>query len=135
MIHSKLSSGLLMLPGLILVMGLGAAAASAAQPEQSESRQLVAQSTQQQDVEFGDDKIAAFVDARESVVEISQQWEERLNNAESQEKLNSLQQQAQEEMVEAVRDEGLTVNEYNMIVDATQTDPELRERVNEMMTQ
>lgn len=139
MFESKLSRNALLLPGLALVMGFGASAAVASQAGESEaardSGQLVAQSTDQQNVEFGDEKIAAFVDARESVVEISQQWEERLNNAESQEKLNSLQQEAQQEMVEAVREEGLTVNEYNMIVDATQTDPELRERVNEMMTQ
>lgn len=138
MFKSKLSRNALLLTGLALVMGFGTAAAAGQAGDSEAARdsgQLVAQSTEQQNVEFGDDKLAAFVDARESVVQISQQWEERLNNAESQEKLNSLQQEAQQEMVEAVREEGLTVNEYNMIVDATQTDPELRERVNEMMTQ
>lgn len=139
MFESKLSRNTLLLPGLSLVIGFGASAAVAGQAGNSEatrsSGQLVAQSTEQQNVEFGDEKLAAFVDARESVVEVSQQWEERLNNAESQEKLNSLQQEAQQEMVEAVREEGLTVNEYNTIVDATQTDPELKERLTEMMTQ
>lgn len=119
---------------LALAMGLGASAAYAAQSgEDATSRQL-AQSTQQ-NVDVSEEKLESFVEAREEVVKISRQWEDRLNNADSQEKLNSLQQQAQEEMVAAVRDNGLSVNEYNMIVDASQTDPELRERVNEMVTQ
>lgn len=139
MFESKPLRNALLFPGLSLVIAFGASAAVAGQAGDGgatgSSGQLVAQSTEQQNVEFGDEKLAAFVDARESVVEISQQWEERLNNTESQEKLNSLQQEAQQEMVAAVREEGLTVNEYNTIVDATQTDPELKERLTEMMTQ
>lgn len=138
MFTPKLSRIALLLPSLIVMMGIGPMAASAAQNEDGavERETLhVAQSTDQQSTDFSDEKIESFVQARESVVEISREWEERLNNTESQEELNSLQQQAQQEMVEAVRDEGISVNEYNMIVDATQTDPALRERVNEMMTQ
>lgn len=128
----------LLLSSLVLAIGSGPVAASTAQDNQNEAASgtlQLAQSTQQQSVEFTDEKIEAFVEAREQVVEISKKWEDRLSNAESQEELRSLQQESQEEMVEAVRDEGISVNEYNLIVDATQTDEELRKRVNEMMTQ
>lgn len=134
MFESKLSKYALLLPGLALITGFGAAAATATQTGGNGAQQQIAQSTQQS-ADLSDEKIEAFVDARESVVEISRQWEDRLNNADTQEEINSLQQQAQEEMVAAVRDEGLTVEEYNMIVDAMQTDPDLQERVNEMMIQ
>lgn len=134
MFESKLSKYALLLPGLALITGFGAAAATATQTGGNGAQQHIAQSTQQS-ADLSDEKIEAFVDARESVVEISRQWEDRLNNADTQEEINSLQQQAQEEMVAAVRDEGLTVQEYNMIVDAMQTDPDLQERVNEMMIQ
>lgn len=134
MFESKLSKYALLLPGLALIAGFGAAAATATQTGGNGAQQHIAQSTQQS-ADLSDEKIEAFVDARESVVEISRQWEDRLNNADTQEEINSLQQQAQEEMVAAVRDEGLTVQEYNMIVDAMQTDPDLQERVNEMMIQ
>ncbi len=120
---------------LALTMGLGMSAAYAMQGGEGDgTSQHLAQSTQQS-VDVSDEKLESFVEAREEVVKISRQWEDRLNNADSQEELNSLQQQAQEEMVAAVRDRGLSVNEYNMIVDASQTDPDLRERVNEMVTQ
>lgn len=128
----------LLLSSLVLAIGSGPVAASTAQDNQNEAASgtlQLAQSTQQQSVEFTDEKIEAFVEAREQVVEISKKWEDRLSNAESQEELRSLQQESQEEMVDAVRDEGISVNEYNLIVDATQTDEELRKRVNEMMTQ
>lgn len=115
-------------------MGLGASAASATQSGEDGTSQHMAQSTQQ-NVDVSDKKLESFVEAREEVAQISRQWEDRLNNADSQEKLNSLQQQAQEEMVAAVRDKGLSVDEYNMIVDVSQTDPDLRKRVNEMVTQ
>lgn len=138
MFTPKLSRNTLLLSSLIVMMGVGPTAVSAAQDDQGVAERAplhVAQSSEQQSTDFSDEKIESFVAARESVVEISRKWEERLSNTESQEELNSLQQQAQEEMVEAVRDEGISVNEYNMIVDATQTDPDLLERVNELMTQ
>lgn len=138
MFTPKLSTVTLLLPAFMVMMGAGSTAVAVTQNDhdsaESESLQ-VAQSTGQQSTDFSDEKIESFVDARERVVEISRKWEERLNNTESQEELNSLQQEAQQEMVEAVRDEGISVNDYNMIVDATQTDPALRERVNELMTQ
>lgn len=117
----------------------GGSIASAAQNSQGgaekDSPSHMAQSTQQENIEFSDQKLEAFVEARESVVEISGEWEERINNAESQDELNSLRDAAQQEMVQAVQEEGLSVNEYNLIVDATQTNPDLRQRVNEMITQ
>lgn len=137
MMKPKMLKGPLLLSSLALAIGSGAAASTTQDNRDdaaSEALQL-AQSTQQESVEFTDEKIEAFVQAREQVVEISKKWEDRLSNAESQEELRSLQQESQEEMVEAVRDEGISVNEYNLIVDATQTDEGLRKRVNEMMTQ
>jgi hypothetical protein len=138
MLKPQVLKGPFLLTWLTVAIASAPMAASAAQgsPERESSGSwLVAQSTQQQAADFSDEQIAAFVEARQSVIEIAEQWEDRLQNADSQEELNSLQQASQEEMVEAVREEGITVNEYNMIVDATQTDPELRERVNDMMTQ
>lgn len=134
MFRPTVSKKTLFLPGLVLAMGFGPMAASAAAPDDRGSTnhepQQVAQTTQ-----FSDEKIESFAEARQSVMEISSEWQERLNNTESQEKLNSLQAQVQEEMVQAVRDEGLSVNDYNMLVNAVQSNPELRNRVRELMMQ
>lgn len=123
----------LLLPGLALALGFGAGAASATDgddPAAAPGPQQLAQADQ-----FSDEDIQSFVAARESVIDISRNWEERIQNAESQDELNSLQQASQEEMIEAIRDEGLTVNDYNMMVDAAQRDPDLQQRISEVIAQ
>lgn len=133
MLRFKSSRKVVLLPWLVAALGFGPMWASASQDNQGDinrESQRVAQSSQ-----FSDEQIESFIDARERVQEVSAGWRERLNNAESQEKLNSLRREVQEELAEAVRDEGLTVNEYNMMVEATQTNPELQNRVREMMVQ
>jgi len=133
MFRPNVSKKLLFLPSLALAMGFGPMAASAAPGDQGSTNreaQHLAQS-----IQFSDEQIEAFAEARQSVIEISTEWQERLNNAESQEKLNSLQAAAQEEMVQAVRAEGLSVNDYNTMVDAVQSNPELKRRVRELTTQ
>lgn len=122
----------LLMPGLAAVLALSGAAAVADTNDEAdpgEPRHL-AQSQQ-----FSDEDVKAFVAARDSVIEISQEWEERIQNAESQEEMNSLQQASQEEMVKAIRSEGLNVNDYNMMVDAARSNPDLQQRINEFVTQ
>lgn len=115
-----------------LMMGLGSGAVSAAGTAEGEGHGsggswLVAQASQ-----FSESELETFVDARERVLEISGQWEDRLNNAGSQDELNNLQQAMQDEMVQAVRDEGLSVNDYNSIVSAAQSDENLQRRIDEL---
>lgn len=132
MLDLKSTRNTLALPCLIAALGLGTSAAASTTGEKGsqESPQLVAQANQ-----ITDKQLETFVEARARVQEIATQWEERLNNAESQEKVNNLQQAAQEEMVQAVKEEGLSVNDYNMIVSEAQADPELRQRINELAAQ
>lgn len=53
--------------------------------------------------------------------------------AQSPEKEQELQRQANEEAVEAVRAEGLTVDEYNQIFTATRADPRFNQKVIELI--
>lgn len=48
------------------------------------------------------------------------------------EKINSLQQEQQQTMMEVVQDNGLTVEDFNTIVAAIQQSPELQERFQEI---
>lgn len=121
----------LVLSWLMMASGFGAmSTASAAGDEGRDSggSWLVAQAT-----EFSESELETFVNAREKVVDISSDWEDRLNNAESQDELNDMQQAMQEEMVQAVQDEGLSVNEYNTIVSEAQSDEDLQRRIDELM--
>lgn len=134
----KLSIRPLLLTTLAFMIGAAGGAATAGQDGngafKADSLQL-AQSSEQQSTEFSEAQLETFVDAREQVIQISRKWQDRLNNAESQDELAEAQNAAQEEMVNAVRDQGLSVEDYNLIAEAAQQDPELMDQLNEMMAQ
>lgn len=60
---------------------------------------------------------------------ISNKYAEEFQSAEDAEQAQSIQQKAQQEMVEAVNDSGLSPEEYNTIVQRVQQDEELRARL------
>lgn len=71
--------------------------------------------------------VTAFLDVRD----IQAEFAERLGSVEDREQAQSLQSEAQDEMIAAVEDAGLSVQEYNQVATMMQEDPELRERVTE----
>jgi len=73
-----------------------------------------------------------FVTAMSSVQEISSKYSEQFQSAEDAEQAQEIQRKAQEEMVAAVNDSGLSPQEYNAIVQRVQQDEELRARLQEM---
>ncbi|MFO8024066.1 DUF4168 domain-containing protein [Thiohalophilus sp.] len=70
-----------------------------------------------------------FKDAFSEVNSIRESFAGKLENVEDTEKAQELQQQAQQDMVSAVEDAGLSVQEYNEIFAAVQQNPELQEKV------
>ncbi|MGM0595177.1 MAG: DUF4168 domain-containing protein [Pseudomonadota bacterium] len=79
--------------------------------------------------DIGDEKLGQFVDAFVEVRELEQGFTSKLENIEDQEEAQALQQQTQQEMIGAVEDAGLSVEEYNNIVAAMRQDPELRDEI------
>jgi hypothetical protein len=69
--------------------------------------------------------VVAFADVRE----LQQEFSLKLQNAESPEEAQSLQQEAQQEMVGAVKEAGLEVEDYNRVVSAMEQDPQLRNEI------
>lgn len=76
-----------------------------------------------------EDTLEKFADAFSEIAEIRETFTGRLESAASNEEAQALQQQAQQEMVEAVEKNGLSVAEYNMVVAMMEQDPHLRERI------
>lgn len=70
-----------------------------------------------------------FKDAFAEVNGIRESFAGKLENVEDPQKAQKLQQQAQEDMVSAVEDAGLSVQEYNQIFAAVQQNPELQQKV------
>lgn len=82
---------------------------------------------EQQD--FDQDTLEQFADAYVDVGEIHDRYSEELQGAESTDDAQQLQQEANDEMVEAIQEHGLEVQEYSAIAAALERDPDMREEV------
>ncbi len=81
------------------------------------------------EVNVSDEEVANFAAAMVDVQELGQQWTQRMQETDDQEELSQMQQEAQEEMIGAIEDHGMTVEEYNEIATAAQQDPELAQEI------
>lgn len=83
----------------------------------------------QAQVSVTDQKIASYASAAIEVENLRGAWSKRIVAAESESEQAELRQQANDEMVNAVKEEGLSVEEYNSITEAAQQDPDLRSQI------
>lgn len=81
---------------------------------------------------ISDEQLEQFADALNEIERINDDFVAQLEQAENQEEAQELQIAAQGEMVEAVENSGLTVEEYNAIAYRMQNDPEIQERIEDM---
>jgi len=91
-----------------------------------------AQQQAPQNVDVSTSELQSFAEARTAITEIQQDYSQRLQNADDPEKANSLQQEANEEMIGAVQETGLDVESFNTIAMAIQNDPELQQQLQEI---
>lgn len=75
--------------------------------------------------QFSPEQLQAFAAASRSMDQLNNKWIPQIAEAGSAREKERLRSQALAEMEEAVRDEGLSVDEYNSIYDAAERDPEL----------
>lgn len=100
-------------------------------PPQEQQQQQMPQ--QQEAPEVTDAQVESFVDAYVAVNEVREEYTERLQNAEDQEKAQELQQEANEAMTAAITDSGMEVEEYQEVAMAVNADPDIRDQVTEML--
>ncbi|GGX70733.1 DUF4168 domain-containing protein [Saccharospirillum salsuginis] len=110
---------------LALVLGFAAAAV----PAHAEDTDPA----QPQAPEVSDETLEQFTTAMADVRSIGQVYSDRIANAEDTEAAQALQRDAQEKMMSAVEDAGLSVQQYNAIAQRMNQDEELMERVQEML--
>jgi hypothetical protein len=80
---------------------------------------------------FSEGQLKAFAMASLEIQELNEKWQPRITDAEDWSEKNDLQKEARQEMVDAVGEAGLTVQNYNQIHQATQVDPETAQKVQE----
>lgn len=120
-----------------LALGLGASlGTSAAQDAAPEAPAPQMEAPASAAPAMDDAKLKSFAVAFLEVSQVTQQYQPQIASAGSVEDQQKLQQEAGEKMVQAVNaSEGITVDEYNMIIQAAQADPELAQRVNAHITE
>lgn len=86
--------------------------------------------------ELDDGKLKSFAMAFLQVNKVTKQYQPQIAAAGTPEDQQRLRQEAGEKMVEAVNgSQGISVDEYNSIIQAAQTDPELAQRINGHITE
>lgn len=113
-------TALTLLAGLLAAGSAGPALAQAASPQQPPAAQSAPVS---------DESLKTFAQAMKEVNRIADRARSELEQSGQPEKAQEVQQKAQADMVEAVQKKGMSVEQYNQIAMAAQTDPQVRERV------
>lgn len=81
---------------------------------------------------ISDDMLSQFADAQQSVQKISQSAIKKLGQTQDKDAAEDIRQKANEEMVNAVKDTGLSVKDFNGIARALQSDQQLRQRLSKI---
>jgi hypothetical protein len=79
-----------------------------------------------------DEQLVQFIDAAADVQNVQANYAERVQKADDQAKAQELRQEAQDKMIGAVEESGLTVQQFNRIGQRLQTDQALVERLRSM---
>ncbi|MCC5796160.1 MAG: DUF4168 domain-containing protein [Methylophaga sp.] len=127
----KLSTSLL---GMMMAMGMTTAAY--AQQDgygQAYGEQGVMPQQAPAAADFDDAELQSFAAVQSDLDVIRNEYSARLESTENPDQAAQLQQEASQLMVQAVEQAGLDVDTYSNIALALQTDPQLRERIQDMM--
>ena len=120
--------------GLSAVALAIAAGSMATAQEPVPAPQMEAPSAQAPSVD--DAKLKSFAVAVLEVAKLNQTYQPQIQAAPNADDQQRLQQEAGQKMIEAVNaTEDITVDEYNQIIEAAQTDPELAQRINGHITE
>ncbi len=87
----------------------------------------------QQQADFSKQELQQFVTAKAEVDQIRSDFSEELQGVEDSKKARQLQDKYTQKMVDAVQDTGMSVQEYNEISRAAQTNPDVGEKIEKMM--
>lgn len=117
----------------LLATGLMSATAHAQQDQESTQNQdSMATQEAAPATDFSDEQLEQFAEASQEIATISQEYTERLQEADDESAQQEVRTEANDRMIEVVEDSGLDVDTFNEIGQTIQQDPEMMERVQEM---
>jgi hypothetical protein len=87
----------------------------------------------QAQTEFSDQQLESFVVAALAVDELIREWNPRIQAAENEEQATQLREEANAALLETISEtDGITIEKYQEIGQAAQSDPELAAKINEI---
>lgn len=104
---------------------------AAQQPQSSGYSDPAAAGTQ--DTNFSDAQLKDFIEAQEGVMEVREEYIQKIEAADSQQKAQELQMEANDKMVSVIEDVGIDIPTYNSIATAYSSEPKVRNRVDALM--
>jgi Ni/Co efflux regulator RcnB len=102
-----------------------------AQQQQQERQQQMP--PQQDTVDVDERELKQFAEAYVEVEEVREEYSEKLRKTDDQQEALALQEEANEEMTAAIEGSGLDHRDYQEIEIAITRDPDLRDRLDEMV--
>lgn len=119
-------------PAMLAAIGLALGTALTVPATAQEDTQQAEQGTQAQ--AFDDSKLQSFAVAFLAVDKIRREYAPKVKQATSKDEQKQIQTEAGQKMVGAVQDaEGISVDEYNEIIQSAQADPDLAQRLNDII--
>lgn len=101
-----------------------------AQTQGSQSGQMP--SATQPTQNFSQKQLQSFADASIEIRDIRQSARQAMQQAGSQNEKTQARKQAQQDMLAAIKDSGLTLKEYNQIGRAARSNPQLAQQIEQM---
>ncbi len=126
----------LLMSALLMTGSTFALAQPAAQQGQQQGQQqqyTPPAATQQDASDISDSQLALYGKVSKKIEDIRGDLQQEMGSVETAEEAQKLQNETMEDMVSAVESLGMTTDEYNQITTMLQSDPELRERFEDVM--
>lgn len=123
-ISSVLLSGALALSGSVM-----------AEQADSSAQDGMTQSQAEVKTDFKDSELKTFVEVQKDIGAVRNEYAQKIQAAEDQEKAQALQEEARDSLIDVVEGADLSVDQYNQIAQAYQASPQVREKVNNMVQQ
>lgn len=76
-----------------------------------------------------DEQLAKFSEAQQDVHQVREEWQDQMHDADDKKAAMKNRQKANQAMVEAIQQHGLSVEKYNNIIRAAQSDPKMAQRI------
>lgn len=86
-----------------------------------------------QKTNYTDGELKQFISAQEGITEVREEYIEKIEGADSQEKAQELQMEANDEMVSVIEGAEMDIPTYNAIATAYSSEPKVRNRIEALM--